>query len=249
MFPVICKIGPLTVYSYGLMLAVSVIVCAFFLSRDAKKFGIESDIIFDLFFWTVLSGIVGARLFFIVLNLEYFLDHPSEIVMIQHGGLAWQGGFVLGFLCSIWFIKKKNLSLIKMIDMAAPYLALGQSLGRVGCFLNGCCFGKGVHWGIYFPVHSAYLHPTQLYSSLGLLIIFFILKRYQKFNSIGGYVFILYIILASSQRFIVEFYRADHYSIYLGLSIYQYVCLGFILVAVYARTQIKSPSRTESDQT
>jgi phosphatidylglycerol---prolipoprotein diacylglyceryl transferase len=240
MFPVICRLGPVSIYSYGLMLAIAVVVCAFLLNRDAKRAGIPSDIIFDLIFWVVLSGILGARVFFILLNFHYFVQDPLEIVMINKGGLAWQGGLVFAIAAGLWFFKKKALSLPKMLDLVAPYIALGQAIGRIGCFLNGCCYGKAVAWGIYFPVHNAHLHPTQLYSTVGLLVIFFILKRYQKVSPIPGLVFVAYLFLASLLRFGIEFWRADHYATFMGLSIYQFVCLGIMIAAFYAYSRIKS---------
>ena len=94
MYPIICKIGPVTVYAYGTMLALAVLICTALLSRDAKKEGISADFVVDFIFWVVLAGIVGARLFFIVLNFSFFLANPSEIVMLQNGGLAFQGGLI-----------------------------------------------------------------------------------------------------------------------------------------------------------
>ncbi len=232
MYPVIVQLGPLTIYSYGLMLAVAVIVCTFLLSRDARGKGISPEMVFDLVFWTVLAGIAGARFFYIILNWEFFRQNLLEIVMIQKGGLAWQGGLIFGGLAGVGFIKRRKLPLREMLDLAAPYIALGQSIGRIGCFLNGCCYGKEVFWGIFFPVHHAHLHPTQLYSVLGLFVIFVILKYYRRVSPFQGSVFLLYLILASAERFGVEFFRGDHQEFFGGLSIYQWVCLGFAALAV-----------------
>lgn len=232
MYPVIVQLGPLTIYSYGLMLAVAVIVCTFLLSRDARGKGINPEMVFDLVFWTVLAGIAGARLFYIILNWEFFRQNLLEMVMIQKGGLSWQGGLIFGGLAGAGFIRRKKLPLREMLDLAAPYVALGQSIGRIGCFFNGCCYGKEVSWGIFFPVHHAHLHPTQLYSALGLFVIFVILKYYRRVSPFQGSIFLLYIVLASAERFGVEFFRGDHQEFFWGLSIYQWVCLGFAALAV-----------------
>lgn len=232
MFPTICKIGPLAVHSYGLMLAIAVVVCSLLMSRDAKVFGIKEEIIYDLVFWVTLFGILGARIFFVLLNLELFLNDPKEIIMIQRGGLSWQGGLILGSLTAIWYMRKRKLSFLKTLDLAAPYIALGQAIGRIGCFLNGCCYGREVSWGIYFPVHHANLHPTQLYSAFGLLIIFFVLKKFRNSSGVPGQVFILYLVLASTQRFFVEFFRADHTVLWGRLSIFQFVSLGIFLAGL-----------------
>lgn len=243
MYPVICQIGPLTVYAYGAMLAVAVIVCTFFLQREAKRRNINPEVIFDLVFWTVISGVIGSRIFFILLNLSYFINRPSEIIMLQHGGLAWQGGLILSTLTAVFFLKRKSLPVADTFDLVAPYIAFGQAIGRIGCFLNGCCYGREVWWGIYFPVHQARLHPTQLYDAFGLVIIFLILKKYERIKKIPGEVFVLYLLLASSQRFMVEFFRADHTVFWMGLSIFQIISLSIIVITVYAYLFVKSRRR------
>ena len=246
MYPIICQFGPVTVYSYGFMLAVAAVVCTFLASRDAKKIGIPPGVIPDFTFGTVVAGILGARLFYILLNFRFFMDHPLEIVMIQNGGLAWHGGLIAATVAAIRFIREKGLPLAAMLDLIAPYAALGESIGRVGCFLNGCCFGREAAWGIYFPVHDARLHPTQLYAMAGLFILFFILRHYRKIAKIPGDVFVLYLFGASVLRFVIEFFRADHYVLVLGLSVYQWVCVGLIAVAVYVHLRLKSRTRTRS---
>ena len=166
-----------TIYSYGLMLAIAVIVSTLMLVQEARRYNIKSDIIFDLVFWAVIGGILGARLFYILLNYPYFIQYPNEMIMIQKGGLAWQGGLIFGALFTVSFIKAKELLVSKTLDLLVPYLALGQSIGRIGCFLNGCCFGREVSWGIYFPVHDATLHPTQLYLAGVYFLIFILLTN------------------------------------------------------------------------
>lgn len=228
MVPLIMSV---TIYSYGLMVAIAVVVSTLLLARDAHRSNINPDIIFDLVFWAVIGGVIGARIFYIILNYPFFIEHPGEIIMVQNGGLAWQGGLILGSIVVMLFIKSKKLPLSQMLDVLVPYLALGQSIGRIGCFLNGCCYGRQFDGGIYFPVHDATLYPTQLYLSAGYFIIYIILKRYQKFSAMPGLVFASYLILASSLRFGVEFFRADHEILFLGLSIFQFVCFGVLMFA------------------
>lgn len=224
-------LSPVTIHSYGLMFAVAVLICTPLLVIDAKRKNISADVIFDLIFWIVIGGIIGARLFYIALNYSFFVDNPAEMIMIQNGGLAWQGGLILATGMAISFIRKRKLFFPEMVDLLAPYLALGQSIGRIGCFLNGCCYGKVVSGGIYFPVHDATLHPTQLYMSGGLFVIFLILKRYQRSSEIPGLVFASYLILTSVLRFGVEFFRADHKVFYFGFSVFQFVCFGVLIFA------------------
>ena len=240
MFPIICQFGPVPVYSYGLMLAVAAVVCTFLASRDAKKINIPAGVIADLVFWTVVTGVLGARLFYILLNHRFFMDHPLEIVMIQNGGLAWHGGLIAATLAGIRFIHRKRLHLPTMLDLVAPYAALGESIGRIGCFLNGCCYGREVSWGIYFPVHHTRLHPTQLYTMAGLFILFIILRHYRKVSKIPGDAFVMYLFGASLLRFVIEFFRADHYILVMGLSVYQWVCIAILMTALYVHLRLKS---------
>ena len=232
MHPVLFQFGPVMIYSYGLMFALAVIIGTWLLSRDAGRQGISPDIIFDFAFWIVLSGILGARIYYVVLYPEPFKENPLEVFMLQHGGLAFQGGFMTSSIAAIWYMKKKNLPLLPMLDLAAPYIALAHAIGRIGCLLNGCCYGKEVWWGLYFPVHEARLHPTQMYDTVELLIVFLILKMIQRSSRTRGEVFAFYLILAGIQRFINEFFRADHAATYGGLSNFQWVSVGVSFVGI-----------------
>lgn len=233
MHPIIFKIGPFTIYSFGLMLAVAVLLCSYLLARDARSANIPRDVIYDFILWMTLSGIIGSRLFFILLNLPDFIADPGQIIMIQNGGLAWQGGLAAGAIAGVIYARKKDLSLRLLADLSAPYLALGQAIGRVGCFLNGCCYGQPVPWGIYFPVHDARLHPTQLYDVAMLTAVFFLLKYFQKRSKIRGEVFTAYLVFASIERFINEFFRADHSDVIAGLSVFQIVSLVIFMAGIY----------------
>lgn len=243
MFPIICKIGPITVYTYGVMLAIAIFVVCFLAGRESKKIGLSQDAIFDLAFWLVLSGIIGCRIFYILLNWNFFVENPSEIVMIQHGGLAWQGGLIMSFITGIIYTKVKKLSFFKLADFIMPYLALGQSIGRWGCFFNGCCYGKEVAWGIYDPIRGIHAYPTQIYLSVAAFISFLILISFYKRNVIVGRVFVGYVILESLSRFIIEFFRADHDIFWNGLSIFQVVCIFLFLGGLCAYAYLNRRSR------
>ncbi len=231
MIPVLWQIGPVTIYSYGVMLAVAAVVCGWLFGRDAsRRLGIEREAAVDLVFWTLLGGIAGARVFYIILNWSFFAQDPLEMIMLQHGGLAFQGGLIGGALTGAWIIYRRRWPAWKVLDMAAPYLALGHGIGRIGCFLNGCCYGRPVPWGVYFPVHHDHLHPTQLYAAAALVVICLVLKIYQRRRPPVGRVFAAYCVLAGVKRFIIEFFRADHMALWGGLSVFQYVAFGIIAV-------------------
>jgi len=179
-----------------------------------------------------------------LLNLDYFLKDPSEIYKLQNGGLAWQGGLIFATATAFFYLKKHRLPVLKFLDIASPYGALGQSIGRIGCFLNGCCYGKPVWWGPYFPVHDARLHPTQIYESVGLLAVFLILKNLNTKKWGEGRVFAVYLMLAAALRFVVQFFRDDHDPIWFGLSIFQWVCIVVFLSAIvfFKYLKHKTPS-------
>ena len=195
--------------------------------------GIGRDIIYDLVFWTMLGGIIGARIFYIVISWDYFTNNVLEMVMVNRGGLAWQGGLLGGAISGIWFVKLKKMSLRQTLDLSAPYIALGQSIGRIGCFLNGCCFGKAWDLGIYCPLHQEKLHPTQLYETFGLFLIFVILKLIGRKPHQAGMVFAFYLWFAAIERFIVEFFRADHVELWLGLSLSQYISMAIFAAGIF----------------
>ncbi len=243
MYPILFKIGPFTVYSYGAMLAMAVLVCAYGLSTDAAKKGISRDAIFDLMFWAVVGGIIGARIFYVVLYWDYFAGNLLETVMINRGGLAWQGGFVGGVLAGVWCCRRHGLPLRQMLDLTAPYIALGQAVGRIGCFFNGCCFGRAWEHGIYFPVHHARLHPTQLYETVGLFVIFILLKMYAAKSQTRGMVFVAYLWLAAIERFIVEFFRADHDQLWWGLSLSQFITVAVFIAGIITYFLFKKERR------
>jgi phosphatidylglycerol:prolipoprotein diacylglycerol transferase len=243
MYPKLFSFGPFTLYSYGLMLALAVLLSGGLLAREAgKRMGIARDVVYDLVFWVVLSGIAGARLFYVFLNLKYFISSPLEIVMLWNGGLAWQGSFFGGLAAFVVYLRKKNIPVWRFLDLAAPYVALGHAIGRVGCLLNGCCYGKPVAWGLVFPSFDVAVHPTQVYMSLTQLVIFVLLRIAASRNFRDGQIFVWYLLLSSIDRFFIEFFRADHL-LYAGLSIFQYVCLVVFMFAFYAQIRL---NRTRS---
>lgn len=215
-------------------MAIAFILCSYLAKKEAPRFGLDSSFVYDLVFWLAIGGILGARLFYIFLNLSFYVENPLEMIMIQKGGLAFQGGFIGATLAGVFHVSRRNIPLLKVFDFVAPYVALGHALGRLGCFLNGCCYGR--HWdhGIYFPTHEDHLHPTQLYAAAGLFLIFFILKQYSKSLTLfQGKVFALYLVLATALRFTVEFFRADHFNLYLGLSVFQWMSIALFLFGLY----------------
>jgi len=233
MHPLICKIGPLSIYSYGLAIALGFLTGLSLASLKAQKENIDKDIIFNFAFFAFICGIIGARLFYVLEHFSDYTESPLEIIMLQHGGMSWFGGLILGSLCGLIYLKKKQISVYKVLDLIVPFLALAQAIGRIGCLLNGCCFGKVSSFGIYFPVHQATLIPTQLYSSLLLLLIFIILRFLQDRPHQPGQILFSYLFLYSLKRFFIEFLRADNPRVIMGLTLFQLISIAIFCLAVY----------------
>ena len=238
MHPILFVLGPITVYSFGLTVAIAVMVCAYLMARDAERLKISRDLVYDFVFWTALAGLLGARIFYILLFPENF-GSPVEFLFINNGGLAWQGGLILGIVTAIWFLKKKGVSVLSFFDLASPYVALGQGIGRIGCFLNGCCHGRPVEWGPYVPLYHAHLHPSQLYESAGLVVVFLLLKRKAGGPHLPGEITTNYLMLAAALRGVVQFFRYDYDPIFAGLGIYQWICVGLFAAGVVVLRNLK----------
>ncbi len=224
MLPEICHIGPFTVYSYGLMLVLAFFTAAFLAARQAQREKADAEKIFNLLFFVFISGIIGSRVFYVAINFPFYLRDPLEIIMLQHGGMAWFGGLIFGSAAGILFIKKNKMYLLKTLDLLAPFIALGQAIGRIGCLLNGCCFGKPAEFGL--------LIPTQLYSSLLLLLIFFILRFLQDRKHPAGEILYSYFFLYSLKRFYIEFLRNDSPRIFYGLTLFQLLSLALFFFSL-----------------
>jgi len=218
MHPELFKIGPLTIHTYGVLVAAGFLLGLGLAVRQARKEGIPPDKIVDLGFYILLSALIGSRLFYILINASHYLKNPLDIFKIWEGGLVFYGGLLLAVPTVLWYVKKNNLSVWNTADLFAPSLAIGHAIGRLGCFFSGCCYGKpaeGLPWAVTFTdpeslaIIGVPLHPTQLYESLGEFINFFILIILRRYKSFNGQLFLTYIILYSVLRFIVEFFRGD----------------------------------------
>jgi len=233
MHPEICKIGPLTIYSYGFMLVLAFFVSVALASRQARKSGIDGDFIFNFSFLVFICGILGARAFYVIENSGYYFQNPLEIFMLSRGGMSWFGGLFLGVAAGVFFLKRSKYKAYAVLDLLVPFVVLAQSLGRIGCFLNGCCFGKESLYGVYSPLQGAVLIPTQIYSSLALLIIFVILRFFQERKHRAGQIFYMYLFLYSVKRFIIEFFRADNKVFSSGLTLFQLLSLVIFIISSF----------------
>ncbi|MCX5711755.1 MAG: prolipoprotein diacylglyceryl transferase [Candidatus Omnitrophica bacterium] len=219
MHPIICQIGPFTIFSYGAAMAIGFIIAVFLARIQARKDNIDPDIIYNVTFISFILGILGARIFYVLSNLGFYSKNIPEIFMLQHGGLSVFGGLILGTAAAIVYLKIKKLSIYLVLDLLVPFLALGQAIGRIGCLLNGCCFG------------STQI-PVQIYSSLLLLSIFMILRFIQDSAHVRGSIFYSYLLLYSVKRFSIEFWRLDNPRIFFGLTIFQLICIPLFMISL-----------------
>lgn len=212
MYPILLKIGPLSIKSYGFMLMIGFIVGIYWTRKEAVKKGINKDLIFDLGIYVIIASLVGARLLYVLLNFNYFRQDLLSIFLPREGGiggLSFHGGILGGILVGLWFSRKRGVSAGDLADITAPSIALGTVFGRIGCFLNGCCGGlpSSVFWCVKFPYDGICRHPAQLYASFLNFLLFIGIIYSKKFQKFPGQIFFHYLIGYSVIRFILEFFR------------------------------------------
>lgn len=234
MHPILFQFGPLKIYSYGLAVACAFIIATILAKLEASRQNIPEEKILNLSIWVGFFGISGARILYILQNLKFYIRYPGEMLMLQRGGLSFYGGLILATICAIIFLRRQHLPTVKTFDIIAPYLALGQAIGRIGCFLNGCCYGKPTDFSfsVCFPGEGIARYPVQIYSSLNLLLIFVILRIFQaKKAKIPGQIFLLYCLLYSAMRFFMEYLRGDNLRILANLTIHQLISIGIFVIS------------------
>jgi len=218
MHPILIKIGSVEIRYYGVMIALAFIAGAIIGEREAKRKGFQPGLVYDLLSYLLVAAIIGARLYYVIFSeLTWFLSHPMEILAIWKGGLSLHGGVLGGVLTGIWYCRKKGLPVWKFTDVLAPSVALGQAIGRIGCTMNGCSYGRPttLPWGIVFTDPNSLaplgipLHPTQIYELMMSFILFLGLWYWRKKVPFDGQLFITYLIGYGVIRFFLEFFRGD----------------------------------------
>jgi len=226
MHPVIFSFAGLNIFSYGLMVALAVFVTSILIYHHAQKNNMPGEKMLDLIFWIVVWGLIGGRVFYVLLNIQDYIREPLELFKLYKGGMVFHGSLIFALMAALIFIKNNKLPLFAALDVLALYIPVGHAIGRIGCFLNGCCYGlpAPTGWGVIFPGHLAAVYPTQLYSSFLLLMIFFILFFLEKKKKFNGQILFSYLILYGTMRFLIEFLR-DNPRILGGLSVFQCISL------------------------
>lgn len=238
MHPILFEIGTLTIYSYGFALATAFCLSIYLVTKEAKKKQIDPQTTLDISILLLISGIIGGKLAYITLNLSEYIKNPLDPTLWR-AGFVFFGGLFMSVIAVLVYTKKKNLPFLKIADLFIPYAALGQAIGRIGCFLNGCCYGKPtiLPWGRVFPLicpagyhyGALKLHPTQLYSSLFLFLLFLSLRKVEANKRFKGEAFLLYLIFYTGFRFFMDFLRGDSSeSIFYNLNLFQIICIAIV---------------------
>jgi phosphatidylglycerol:prolipoprotein diacylglycerol transferase len=252
MYPILFEIGDWPIYTYGVLLAAAYLAGLQLAVVRARRAGLDSTRIMDLGIYLIIAALVGAKLMLVVVEFDTFRNNPGDLFSLVRVGGVFYGGLIFAFVVGLILVRRYRLPVWATADMYAPGIALGHVIGRLGCLLAGCCYGRpaDVPWAVTFtsevarenagtPLHEP-LHPTQLYDAGGELIILaalLILER--RSRGFAGRTFWLYILLYAISRFIVEAYRGDPRGEMIGLSTSQVVSIALVPVALLMLARLR----------
>ena len=230
MYPELFSIGPITVYTYGVLLAASYLLGLRLAMSRARARGLDANRVLDLGIYIIIAALIGAKLLLLIVEFDQFRRDPGEIWTLARSGGVFYGGLILAVVVAFWYIGRHQLPFWTTCDVFAPGIALGHVTGRLGCLAAGCCYGKptDVPWAITFtnPLAAANvgtplnvpLHPTQLYEAgAELLILIFLLATERKGRPFAGRTFWSYMFLYALSRYVIEIYRGDPRGIVFGM--------------------------------
>ena len=270
MYRILFTIGSFPIYSYGVMIALAFITAILLAMKEAKKSGENPERILDLSLYVIVGALIGGRLGYILTYLDYYMKNPVKILYFRQGGLSFLGGFLVAYSLCWLYVKRTKISFWKYADFAAPSIAIGIGIGRIGCFLNGCCFGLVTeNYGIKFPslhMPPVYLQqlndgliasgssctlpviPTQLYTSLYGFLIFFILHWMKKYKKYDGFLMLSFFILYSISRFTIEFFRfyENNYKVFNLFTITQTILIVVVLVSLVFMNTLNKKSKNST---
>lgn len=238
MHPICFEIGKITVYWYGVFCALGFLAAIVHWTWLGRKEDKPDDYASTLAFYMMLSGICGARIAYVIANWSHFAAHPVEIIRLDQGGLIFYGGLIGGILGAMAVAWKHKEALKPFGDFIITALPLGHALGRVGCFMNGCCYGSECHLPWSVSLNHVSRHPVQLYEAgLNLLLYLFLTKVYRRPHK-PGTVLALYLLCYPPIRFMLEFIRGDERMMEGALTMAQCISLGLFLAGAIFMVQI-----------
>ncbi len=250
MDPVLLEIGNFSLRWYGVMAAAGFLTALYLFQLNRAKAELSGDQVINIMMLAMISGIVGARIFYVVQNWSFYRHDPGAIIRIDQGGLVFYGGFILALILIVWYVRKVcKADVIRVLDVMSPALAAAHALGRLGCFFNGCCYGKPaeIFWAFaYAPGTEPYkrygslpLHPVQIYEAvLNIIlagILFYLVRKGKR-----GVAMASYLAAYGVLRFVDEFFRGDHMDFLQGFTPAQVIGfammpLGVILLVKFLR--------------
>ncbi len=224
MHPFLFRIGSFQLPTYGLILACALLAALYVALRLGRREGLDPAMLLDFSVWLIISGLIGAKIYMILTGWRFYAAHPGQILTLDtlEAGGGIYGGLIGGALFALWYVKSRRLPLAKVFDVFAPAIAVGQCIGRWGCFTAGDDYGKPAHhsfWGVVFTNPSAHamtgvplgipLYPVQLFESAATFAIFLILLWLYSHKSRDGQIFVAYLMMYAVARFVLEYYRGD----------------------------------------
>lgn len=250
---ILFNIGGYNIYSYGLMIAIGVILGVYIFSKRASKDGkYDSDKLLNLAIITLICGFLGSKLLFIIVEFKSIMNDPSILLDFGNGFVVY-GGIILGAIGLILYCRVKKWDVLEILDYAAPSVALAQAFGRIGCFLAGCCYGAETDFpiSVEFPLDSlapagVHLHPTQLYSAGFDFALAIFLLLYSQYKKHIGNVVSMYAIVYSVGRFLVEFLRDDPRGSIGGLTTSQFISIITLILGIILFVMCRRKGRSES---
>jgi phosphatidylglycerol:prolipoprotein diacylglycerol transferase len=256
MYPILFEIGDWPVYSYGVLLALAYLVGLQLAVVRARRQGLDATKVMDLGIYLIIAALVGAKLMLIVVDFDYFRRQPRELLSLVRAGGVFYGGLLAALGVGLWLVRKYKLPTWTTADLIAPGIALGHIVGRFGCLLAGCCYGRqtDVPWAITFtnPVAAVNvgtpldvpLHPTQIYDAgASLVILIFLLIFERRGKPFPGRTFWAYMLLYGIARFIVEIYRGDERGMFAGVSTSQFVSIAVVPLATIMLLRLRARAR------
>ncbi len=245
MYNEIFKIGPITIRGYGLMISIGVLCALFVLLKRAKKKGVKEDTIYTLGFIVLLSGVIGAKLLYVLVEIKTVINYPLQI--LSGNGFVVYGGIIGGLLMGMAYCNLKKLDFLLLFDLVMPSVALAQGFGRIGCFFAGCCYGSETDSVIGIVFHNSSiapndvkLLPTQLFSSAGDFLIATFLILYANKAKSKGEIGALYLVLYSIGRFVIEFFRNDYRGSIGIISTSQFISLVILVIGIVMLIKVKT---------
>lgn len=262
MYPKLFDLGPISIYSYGVLLVAAYLIAFQMAVVRGKARGLDGNRVMDLGIAVIISALIGAKLLLLIVEFDQFAANPERLWTLVRSGGVYYGGFLLAVGVAFLYMRRHSLPLWVTCDAFAPGIALGQAVGRVGCLLAGCCYGHptDLPWGVTFtdPIAATNvgtplgvsLHPTQLYESLAAIsILVFLLLFERKGRTFHGRTFWTYLLLYPVARFLIEFLRGDpRGTVFDVLSTSQFVSvllipLSMVMLLVLSRTGGSTPNR------